>query len=142
MDDVAAPEIDRGRLRAMLAEHVKPGTVRWGHKLVATTPLGDGTHRLEFANGTTAEVDLVIGADSAWSRVRCLISDAVPRYTGAVREFLLKEFDGWSAELLAFISDNDGDFANRPIYALPAPLTWAHTPGATLLGDAAHLVTP
>ena len=66
----------------MLAEHVRPGTVRWGHKLVAATPLGGGTHGLEFANGVVADVDLVIGADGAWSKVRPLMSDAAPHYTG------------------------------------------------------------
>ena len=212
-NDNAAPEIDRGQLRAMLAEHVQPGTVRWGHKLVAATPLGNGTHRLEFANGVTAEVDLVIGADGAWSRVRPLMSDGEPRYAGvsfldvrfddvdnrhpqiaklvgdghvfandgdgraiigqrnsnchirgyvamrtdldwhikagvdlddaaAVRRFLLKEFHGWAGKLLPFITDSDGGFVNRPIYVLPAPLIWQHTSGATLLGDAAHLMSP
>jgi 2-polyprenyl-6-methoxyphenol hydroxylase-like FAD-dependent oxidoreductase len=90
-DDDGAPEIDRGQLRALLAAHVEPGTVRWGHKLVDAIPLGDGTHRLEFANGSTVETDLVIGADGAWTRVRPLLSDAVPRYTGI--SFLDVQFD-------------------------------------------------
>ncbi|MGY2060872.1 FAD-dependent oxidoreductase, partial [Nocardia gipuzkoensis] len=64
--DAAAPEIDRGQLRVMLYEHLRAGTVRWGHKLVHALPLGDGVHRLEFANGARADVDLVIGADGAW----------------------------------------------------------------------------
>ena len=80
--DVAAPEIDRGQLRVMLAEHLQPGTVRWNHKLLAATPRGDGVHVLEFANGEVAEVDLVIGADGAWSRVRPLVSSAQPAYSG------------------------------------------------------------
>jgi 2-polyprenyl-6-methoxyphenol hydroxylase-like FAD-dependent oxidoreductase len=80
--DTAAAEIDRGQLRALIAAHVDPGTVRWGHRLVDVTPLGDGAHRLEFANGAVAEVDLVIGADGGWSRVRPLLSDARPQYTG------------------------------------------------------------
>jgi 2-polyprenyl-6-methoxyphenol hydroxylase-like FAD-dependent oxidoreductase len=208
--DDGAPEIDRGQLRAMLAEHVTPNTVRWGHKLVAATSLADGVHRLEFANGFTAETDLVIGADGAWSRVRPLVSDAIPNYSGisflevrfddvdsrhpavaklvgdghmfatdghrgiigqrnsnghvrgfvcmrtdldwhtgidlddtpAIRQLLLREFQDWAAELLCFITDNDGGYAGRPIFALPAPLTWPHTSGVTLLGDAAHLMSP
>src|SRR6266536_987151 len=74
--DEAAPEIDRAQLRTMLYEHLAPGTVHWGHKLVRVTPLGGGAHRLEFANGASAEADLVIGADGAWSPVRRLLTDA------------------------------------------------------------------
>jgi hypothetical protein len=58
-----------------------------------------------------------------------------------VRQFLLKEFHGWADELLPFITDSDS-FVNRAIFALPAPLDWKHTPGVTLLGDAAHLMAP
>jgi 2-polyprenyl-6-methoxyphenol hydroxylase-like FAD-dependent oxidoreductase len=211
-DDASAPEIDRGQLRAMLAAHVESDTVRWGHKLVAATPSGAGTHRLSFDNGVVVEADLVVGADGAWSRVRPLVSDAVPYYTGvtqievrfddvdrrhpgiarlvgaghmfanngdgqaiigqrnsdgrvrgyvglrteldwyveadvdladpnAVRRYLLARFSGWSAQLLPFISDS-AVYINRPMFVLPAPPTWPHTPGVTLLGDAAHLMSP
>ncbi|MFE6158344.1 FAD-dependent oxidoreductase [Streptomyces sp. NPDC056486] len=209
------PEIDRGQLRDLLLDSLKPGTVRWGHKLTRVEPLGDGTHRLHFADDDTfADADLVIGADGAWSQVRRLLSGATPVYTGvtfvetglsdadrrhphlaeltgagtmmaldnnlgfvaqrnsgghiriyvgmrtdenwhrqagldltdtdtaAVREALLKEFTGWSPALLGFITGTDTGFTNRPLYALPVPHTWPHTPGVTLLGDAAHLMSP
>ncbi|MFF4104776.1 FAD-dependent oxidoreductase [Streptomyces sp. NPDC001903] len=61
---------------------------------------------------------------------------------GAVRDALLKEFTGWGANLLRFITDSDTGYTNRPLYALPVPHTWQHTPGLTLLGDAAHLMSP
>jgi 2-polyprenyl-6-methoxyphenol hydroxylase-like FAD-dependent oxidoreductase len=89
--DQSAPEIDRGQLRTMLHEHLKPGTVHWGHKLSHATPVGGGAHRLEFANGTSTEADLVIGADGAWSQVRRLLTDAVPQYLGV--HFLDARFD-------------------------------------------------
>ncbi|MBD0742573.1 NAD(P)/FAD-dependent oxidoreductase [Streptomyces sp. CBMA152] len=206
------PEIDRGQLRDLLLDSLKPDTVRWGHKLTRAEPLGDGTHRLHFADGSTTDVDLVVGADGAWSKVRPLLSDATPRYTGvtfvetglddadarhprlaeltgngtmmalddnqgfvaqrnsgghiriyigmrtaqdwheqaglaltdtaAVREALLKKFTGWSPDLLGFITDTDTGYTNRPLFALPVPHTWTHTPGVTLLGDAAHLMSP
>ncbi|MEV7623750.1 NAD(P)/FAD-dependent oxidoreductase [Actinoplanes sp. NPDC089786] len=81
-DDTAAPEIDRGQLRALIAGHVRPENVRWGHRLTGAAALGDGRHRLAFANGTTTDADLVIGADGVWSRVRPLVSDVVPEYSG------------------------------------------------------------
>jgi 2-polyprenyl-6-methoxyphenol hydroxylase-like FAD-dependent oxidoreductase len=37
---------------------------------------------LHFADGTSIETDLVIGADGAFSRVRPAVSPAVPEYTG------------------------------------------------------------
>ncbi|MGX1851720.1 FAD-dependent oxidoreductase [Streptomyces sp. NPDC055299] len=62
--------------------------------------------------------------------------------TAAVREALLKEFTGWHPDLLGFITDTDTGYINRPLYALPVPHTWQHTAGLTLLGDAAHLMSP
>ncbi|MEU9131315.1 NAD(P)/FAD-dependent oxidoreductase [Kitasatospora sp. NPDC048540] len=76
------PEIDRGQLRDLLLGSLQPGTVRWGHTLTTVGGPADGPRRLHFADGTTAEADLVIGADGAWSRVRRAVSPAVPEYTG------------------------------------------------------------
>ncbi|OIJ64358.1 FAD-dependent oxidoreductase [Streptomyces mangrovisoli] len=206
------PEIDRGQLRRLLLDSLEPGTVRWGRKVTHVEPLEPGVHRLHFADGTTTDADLVIGADGAWSTVRRLLSDARPVYTGvtfvetgldsadarhprlarltgagtmlalddnlgfvaqrnsgghirtyvgmrvdedwhrsagvdladqaAVRDALLDRFTGWSPDLLGFITDTDSGYVNRPLYALPVPHTWPHTPGLTLLGDAAHLMSP
>ncbi|MFG2859128.1 FAD-dependent oxidoreductase [Streptomyces sioyaensis] len=206
------PEIDRGQLRDLLLDSLKPDTVLWGHKMTRAEALGNGTHRLHFADGTSTDADLVIGADGAWSKVRRLLSDATPLYTGvtfvetglddadtrhphlaeltgsgtmmalddnqgfvaqrnsgghirtyigmriaedwhqragldltdtvAVREALLKKFTAWSPDLLGFITDTDTGYTNRPLFALPVPHTWTHTPGVTLLGDAAHLMSP
>ncbi|MFF2807120.1 FAD-dependent oxidoreductase [Streptomyces sp. NPDC058000] len=212
-EDAAAPEIDRGQLRVMVHDSLRPGTVRWGHKLLGVTPVGGGVHRLAFADGATAEADLVIGADGAWSTVRPLLTDAAPQYLGvafldaryddvdtrhpviaamvgdghlfatdgdgravivqrnsngvvrgyvafraepdwhvgadldltdraAVRAHLLREFSGWSTDLHPLLTDNDGDYVPRSFWALPAPLTWDHVPGVTLIGDAAHLMAP
>lgn len=206
------PEIDRGKLRDLLLGSLNPGTVRWGHRLDRAEPLGDGRHRLHFTHGVSSDADLVVGADGAWSRVRRILSDAVPAYTGvtfvetglhdadlrhpalaaltgvgtmmalddnlgivaqrnsgghirvyvgmrtpedwyrqagvdltdphAVRGALLKRFADWCPALRGFITDTDTGYTNRPLFALPVPHTWDHTPGVTLLGDAAHLMSP
>ncbi|MFF4472294.1 FAD-dependent oxidoreductase [Streptomyces sp. NPDC001599] len=55
---------------------------------------------------------------------------------------LADEFDGWSPLLTAFVTESDAELWLRPIYALPVGLTWDRSPGVTLVGDAAHLMSP
>ncbi len=211
-DSGARPEIDRGQLRGLLLDSLTAGTVRWGRAVSAATPLTDGTCRLHFADGTTEDFDLVVGADGAWSRVRPALSPAVPGYTGvtfletgfdhcdtrhpdlarlvghgsmlakgagrtlvaqrnsnhhirayialrtpqdwhtaagvdpgdqqAVRAHLLDLFEGWHVSLRRLLHGGDHAFTSRPLFVLPAPHTWRHVPGLTLLGDAAHLMPP
>jgi len=78
------PEVPRGELRRILLESLPEDAVRWGHKLTSARSLGDGRHELIFAGGLKVTTDLLIGADGAWSKVRPLLSDAVPTYSGLV----------------------------------------------------------
>jgi 2-polyprenyl-6-methoxyphenol hydroxylase-like FAD-dependent oxidoreductase len=204
------PEVARGELRRILIESLPAGTVRWGHKLTAVSPLGGGRHVLTFADGSTVTCDLLVGADGAWSKVRPLLSKAKPAYVGityietnlfdsdtdhkasaaavgggslfaltpgkgilahrepngvlhtyvalkkpedwvgnmdfsdpaSVLARVAQEFDGWASELTALITDGETDPVGRPIYSLPVEHRWDRVPGVTLLGDAAHLMTP
>ncbi len=76
------PEVPRGELRRILLESLPADTVRWGHQLRAVSSLGGGRHLLTFADGSVVTTDLLVGADGAWSRVRPLLSEATPAYTG------------------------------------------------------------
>ncbi|MGW7260188.1 FAD-dependent oxidoreductase [Streptomyces sp. NPDC054834] len=76
------PEVQRGELRRILLDSLPAGTVRWGHKVSIARALGEGRHEVTFTEGTTVVTDLLVGADGAWSRVRPLLSDAVPEYIG------------------------------------------------------------
>ncbi|MFJ7899231.1 FAD-dependent oxidoreductase [Streptomyces sp. NPDC096198] len=209
-EESGRPEVDRNDLRRILLDSLPEGTVRWGAKVTGARSLGDGRHEVTLADGTAFTTDVLIGADGAWSRIRPLLSAAVPAYTGvsfvetdlheaatrhpataellgggmtfaladgkgllthreadgsihayvalqvpedwlpgldftdpeSVKAVLLARFEGWDERLRALIADTDGAPVPRPIHALPVGHRWAHTPGVTLLGDAAHLMSP
>ena len=55
---------------------------------------------------------------------------------------LLAEFADWTPALTDLIRYCDDEITPRRIYALPTGHTWARVPGVTLVGDAAHLMSP
>jgi 2-polyprenyl-6-methoxyphenol hydroxylase-like FAD-dependent oxidoreductase len=210
------PEIDRAQLREIFLASLSEGTVQWDRKLVSVERIGDGRHTLVFEDGAREEADLVIGADGAWSKVRPLVSDKSPAYTGvtfvdaviknvddrfpelgelcglglcvmlspagglvaqrnsggkicvyvvakveegwartefaeaavggpeSARRLLLSLFEGWSPALLELvhICDDDPLFWARPIFALPVDHAWRPKRGVTVVGDAAHVMSP
>jgi 2-polyprenyl-6-methoxyphenol hydroxylase-like FAD-dependent oxidoreductase len=60
----------------------------------------------------------------------------------AVTAQVTAEFTGWAPELTALITDSDTAPVLRAIYALPIGHRWDRVAGVTLLGDAAHLMSP
>ncbi|WP_158895434.1 FAD-dependent oxidoreductase [Amycolatopsis anabasis] len=203
------PEVDRGDLRELLLGSLPEGTIRWGRKVTGARALGEGRHEVTFADGSTITTDLLIGADGAWSRVRPLVSDAKPAYTGisfvetdlvdadtrhprsaavigggffialgnergvlahretdgslhvytalkidegwldtveftdpaTAKAAVLAHFAGWDERLRGLVADAD-TITPRRIHALPVGHRWDRVPGVTLLGDAAHVMSP
>lgn len=208
--DGTRPEIDRGDLRRMLFDSLPSGTVRWGHKLTSVGFGEDGGHELGFANGHRATAEVLVGADGAWSRVRPLLTDAHPQYSGVtfiettLADGLLRypasaasigdgtliapspgqaliahkhangslttyaavtrsaewvatvdfndpdggkadvttAFANWAPQLRTLVAESDAPPILRAIHALPVGISWARKPGVTLVGDAAHLMSP
>jgi 2-polyprenyl-6-methoxyphenol hydroxylase-like FAD-dependent oxidoreductase len=204
------PEVDRGDLRKMLINSIPPGMIHWDHKVTSVAAIAGGRPEVTLANGSAVTCDVIIGADGAWSKVRPLLSESKPVYTGTcfIETFLfdgdtrhkasaeaigsgtlmavapgkgilaqrnadgtlhtyvalnkledwiasvdfsdtkaglahiVEHFKGWAPQLTALITDSEIDPVLRPIYALPIGHRWNRVPGLTLLGDAAHLMSP
>lgn len=60
----------------------------------------------------------------------------------ALKERLLAEYSDWDSELQNYIAYSYDDIKFRRIYKLPIGLTWATQPNITIIGDAAHLMSP
>ncbi|KAI7228460.1 hypothetical protein KC330_g7903 [Hortaea werneckii] len=207
------PEIDRKALRAMLLDSIPPDRICWGCKVRTVKRQADGLCSIEFADGQIRSgFKLVVGADGAWSKVRSLVTDVKPVYSGmhylssevplespflpqtedlvgkgtymalgggkqlvgqrlgtgsyfvgvglhlpeawdvqanladssAFRhELVSNEFKEFAEEQKDLVLHSEGEFYSWPLYELPKDsLQWEHVPGATLIGDAAHLCIP
>ncbi|SEL85964.1 2-polyprenyl-6-methoxyphenol hydroxylase [Variovorax sp. YR750] len=59
-----------------------------------------------------------------------------------VRSALIDEFSGYADAIIDLFRASNDQFVARPIHALPVGHCWAPRRGLTLLGDAAHLMSP
>jgi 2-polyprenyl-6-methoxyphenol hydroxylase-like FAD-dependent oxidoreductase len=156
--DATAPEVDRGRLRAVLLDELVPGTVRWGRAVDSVATGDDGVVHLHFTShdghfgGET--FDLVIGADGAWSRVRPAVSSAVPGYSGSTLIETGVDVTGHPA-LAAMVgagtmiaktgqvrlsAQRGGDGSIRVYVGLDVPLDW-HREAAVDFADSATVLS-
>jgi 2-polyprenyl-6-methoxyphenol hydroxylase-like FAD-dependent oxidoreductase len=60
----------------------------------------------------------------------------------AARAAILELLDGWDDALRGMIAEADSPLVPRRIHALPPGHCWPRVPGVTLLGDAAHVMSP
>jgi 2-polyprenyl-6-methoxyphenol hydroxylase-like FAD-dependent oxidoreductase len=84
----------------------------------------------------TIEVYAAVKADLAW------LDGIAAADTAAARTTVLAEFADWDADLRALVAESDTPLVPRAIHALPVGHRWARVPGVTLIGDAAHLMSP
>jgi 2-polyprenyl-6-methoxyphenol hydroxylase-like FAD-dependent oxidoreductase len=105
-----------------------------GGSLLANVPgKGIQAHR---ESGATLHTYVALTKPQSWFAAVDFTDAAVAKAQ------IAKEFDGWAPELTALITDSDSAPVLRPLNALPAEHRWDRVPGATLLGDAAHLSPP
>lgn len=96
---LARPEVDRADLRNLLLDSLPEAMVRWGH---AFESADSGV--LRFADGSSATYDLLVGADGAQSRVRALLTDALPAHIGQnVVEIGIPDIDRTHPDLAAMV---------------------------------------
>jgi 2-polyprenyl-6-methoxyphenol hydroxylase-like FAD-dependent oxidoreductase len=93
---------------------------------------------------------VLIGQRNGFGHIRgyagVRISEAASREWSAMSEATLRarvraEFDGWAPPLRSLVDEGD-ILGVRPMYALPVGYRWKSRSGVTLLGDAAHLMSP
>lgn len=101
------------------------------HKIMAVQQLADRSYRF------------YIGMDAAEELYRRPLSH---EDTEDIRHKLLYSqdfFANWAPNLREYLTNAEGPFHAWPLYRLPASsVSWERVPGATVLGDAAHLATP
>nr|WP_109756876.1 FAD-dependent monooxygenase [Mycolicibacterium conceptionense] len=82
--------LHRGEFQRVLAEALPAEALRLGRSCVGATEHGDGV-RVEFADGTTADADLLVGADGIHSRLQAKVthpaapvSEGIMAYRGLI----------------------------------------------------------
>ncbi|KAI0634416.1 monooxygenase FAD-binding protein [Trametes polyzona] len=67
----------------------------------------------------------------------------LPKDPKEAKRVLLEIYSGWAPWIRKFIQiADDSSILPRPLYHLPVGHRWDHKPGVTLIGDAAHQVSP
>lgn len=215
------PEISRNSLIELLLSSLPENIIQWEHKIRSVSPNPSNPHQqiITFQDKSSHSCDLVIGADGAWSKVRPLLTDVKPFFSGVHwmtltipnitkrfpeiakmigtgtfwalggKRFVMSQRGSMdSARLYVAIHNKDinhckdaglnsldieqikektlgesGIFADfgkgvkellergleeektpefLQMHMLPINHTWEHKANATLVGDAAHLMTP
>ncbi|PRY36847.1 FAD-dependent oxidoreductase [Umezawaea tangerina] len=111
----------------------------------AAKAVGDGAlFALAPGKGILAhrEPDGVLHTYVALTKPRSWIDGIDFTSPAAAAAVVAAEFAGWAPELTALITDSATALVPRAVNALPVGHRWDRVAGVTLLGDAAHLMSP
>jgi 2-polyprenyl-6-methoxyphenol hydroxylase-like FAD-dependent oxidoreductase len=142
------PEIDRMDLKTLLLSSIPVDRIRWGSKVTGIQgPTTDGRWGVAFAD-KEKEVeffDLVVGADGAWSKVRPVLTDETPLYTGhSYVELRFKDIDARQPQIAKMVGEGsyfaiyniegllcqrNGDGSVRVYAFMITPENWLETCG-------------
>jgi len=116
------------------ARHPASADVIGGGTVMAVEP-GRGILAHRFASGMLSGYVALCKPEAWFGRLDLSNPKLAMRLISA-------EFPGWAPPLLTLIEQSDILPVMRPIYALPVNNRWPRVPGVTLVGDAAHLMSP
>ncbi|WP_432969978.1 FAD-dependent oxidoreductase [Dactylosporangium sp. CA-233914] len=91
--------------------------------------MGHGGTHIDLGAALRVPPDWLAGSGVDWSD------------PAAARAALLVEYPDWAPALTALVDIGDS-FTPRQIFALPVGHRWDRVPGVTLIGDAAHVMSP
>jgi len=103
-----------------------------------TFALGDAKALIAHRDAN-AHIGIYAGLRAPEHWARSVLDLASPQ---AIRTSVAANFSDWSPDLLALIANAGDTISPRSIHILPVGHRWIHRPGITLLGDAAHLMSP
>ena len=114
------------------------------HKASAAAVGGGSLFAMAPGKGIMAhrEPDGVLHTYAAFRKPEDWVAGVDFTNKAAATACVAEQFAGWAPELTALITEAETAPVPRPIYALPVDHRWSRMPGVTLLGDAAHLMSP
>lgn len=155
-DFVIGADGTQSRIRPLVSS-AKPLYTGYGGAEISLTPeVAAAPEHTDLAEAVGQGLTFILGDNKALipqrngdGRIRVYAffpadeSFILPAEPDTVREMLLERYQGWAPWLLKFIRYCDSNaIYQRTLYSLPIGHHWEHRPRVTLLGDAAHVMSP